>query len=372
MKIRNIFNVLKRENANTNTEKSKKTAKSVILSSYINRSIKDLEDLKTAYNATLLNPARFYYLQQIYKNIVDFDTHLNAVLLKRSSNIFKQKLVIKNANDEIITERLTQDINFNNLIITILEAKFFGFSGIEINIVNNMFNFYEIPRLNINPTTQEIFKNITDIKGYNINEFEDAYIIKDRDIRGLLLRCAYAAILKRNALADWANLIQLYGQPIMEYTYSEQFSGFKNKLAEITQNIGSNAEITLPEGVQSKVIFPNASGRLQYDFVDFLNKEVSKIVLGQTLTTDEGSSYSQANIHKVEQNIIFESDKQFIIYYLNIILSKYLKQLVANAEKIEFYTDADINTEIDKDLKLKQLLSNNAYLEEYLINKYLK
>ena len=55
-----------------------------------------------------------------------------------------------------------------------------------------------------------------------------------------------------------------------------------------------------------------ASGELYHALVDYLDRQVSKAVLGQTMSTDDGASLSQAQIHNEVRRELVEADARAI------------------------------------------------------------
>ena len=54
---------------------------------------------------------------------------------------------------------------------------------------------------------------------------------------------------------------------------------------------------------------------------------MTKLVLGQTMTTEDGSSRSQAEVHERTQEDIFDADGKYVLDVLNYEFTKVLNQL---------------------------------------------
>ncbi len=86
----------------------------------------------------------------------------------------------------------------------------------------------------------------------------------------------------------------------------------KRRLLRAVLSIAGDAAAIIPKGME--IEFINAtSGRGEAVFgklADYLDKQVSKAVLGQTMTTDDGSSQAQAKVHDDVRDDIRDADKR--------------------------------------------------------------
>jgi len=120
---------------------------------------------------------------------------------------------------------------------------------------------------------------------------------------GLARSALWAWVFKSYALRDWAAFAELYGQPIRIGKYEqgatrEDIAVLKRAVFEL----GSDAGAVIPAGMALEIIesaAKSASADLYQRLIEYLDRQVSKAVLGQTLTTDQGSSGSlaQARVH---------------------------------------------------------------------------
>ncbi len=120
---------------------------------------------------------------------------------------------------------------------------------------------------------------------------------------GLARSALWAWVFKSYALRDWAAFAELYGQPIRLGKYEagatrEDIAVLKRAVFEL----GSDAGAVIPAGMALEIVesgSKTASADLYQRLIEYLDRQVSKAVLGQTLTTDQGSSGSlaQARVH---------------------------------------------------------------------------
>ena len=127
---------------------------------------------------------------------------------------------------------------------------------------------------------------------------------------GLARIVAVMHLFKGYILKDWMAFAEVFGMPIRIGKYEQgATTQDKNDLKRAVRDIGSDAAAIIPRTME--IIFERASmsGNAGSDkffsdtHADF-NKEISKVVLGQTMTSEDGSSLAQAEVHdKVRADI---------------------------------------------------------------------
>lgn len=132
-------------------------------------------------------------------------------------------------------------------------------------------------------------------------------------IRGGLARLAAPAYMcKAWTWRDWMAFADIYGLPMRVGQYGP--SATKDdigKLMAAVANLGSDAAAVMPESVN--IQFEQAANVAGAgDFFDklaaFWDKQISKGVLGQTMTADDGASLSQAQVHQIVRLDIMTAD----------------------------------------------------------------
>lgn len=123
-------------------------------------------------------------------------------------------------------------------------------------------------------------------------------------IRSGLARLAVVAFMcKGYSLKDWMAFAEVYGMPLRLGKYGSGASqDQKTELLRAVANIGTDAAAIIPESMEIEFMDGARSGGGIGEAVferlsNWLDRQVSKGVLGQTMTTDDGSSLSQATVH---------------------------------------------------------------------------
>jgi len=130
--------------------------------------------------------------------------------------------------------------------------------------------------------------------------------------RGGLLRVSALAFLAKNlSLKDWMVYAEIFGMPVRIARYEPSATAEeKRELLHMLESLGSHAAGIFSRAVELQVIETNrgASATPYQALVDFLNREMSKAWLGQTLTTDisgQSGSIAASRVHEdVRQDIL--------------------------------------------------------------------
>ena len=134
-------------------------------------------------------------------------------------------------------------------------------------------------------------------------------------VRGGLARAAgWAYLFKNYVLKDWGTFAEVFGQPLRVGKYgpgaSEQD---KQALLQAVANIGTDAAAIIPDAMVIEFTEANRSGsaELYHRFCEYLDAQVSKAVLGQTLTTElprGAGSRAAAEVHDAVRRDILTAD----------------------------------------------------------------
>ena len=134
-------------------------------------------------------------------------------------------------------------------------------------------------------------------------------------IRGGLARAAgWAYLFKNYVLKDWVTFAEVFGQPLRVGKYHPGASEKdKQALLSAVSRIGTDAAAIMPESmvIEFTEAHQNGSSELYQTFCQYLDAQVSKAVLGQTLTTEmprSGGSRAAAQVHEGVRRDIMNAD----------------------------------------------------------------
>ncbi len=129
---------------------------------------------------------------------------------------------------------------------------------------------------------------------------------------GLARLAAWCYLFKAYAIKDWMALMDIFGLPLRLGRYDANASEHdKDVLRAAVANLGSDAAGVIPKEMDIEFIqLSNLSGAesLFERAADWFDSQVSKAVLGQTMTSDNGSSLAQAKVHNEVRHDIQTAD----------------------------------------------------------------
>ena len=351
------------------------------------RGRKDIQTLKdsiiVAESVHYPNRVKLY---DLYHDVFTMDGFLKGIINKRIDAVLNKKLkfIDKEGNENKKVSKLMRSKSGRALIKKILESIFWGTSGVEFKI-GEKFCFEEIKRKHIKLEKGLIAKNqysISKEDGYKIDEMPFVWVIGDKDDLGLLLACSMYAIYKRGNFGDWAQYVEIFGQPVRIMEYDAYDTQTKEELKKILNESGNSLAMMIPKQATFQMLDGKASngdGKLQGGFKDACNEEMSIAVLGNTETTSasKSSGYAQSKEHGEQQDEITASDLIFVEnelnseHFLNI-----LKSYGYDVEGGEFEYELELNLaklklrmEIDVVVSEKVPVEDDYWYETYGIPK---
>lgn len=141
-------------------------------------------------------------------------------------------------------------------------------------------------------------------------------------IRGGLARlAAWCFMFKHYTVVDWVSFVETYGMPIRLGKYGP---GASDKdigvLRRAVTELARDAAAVLPDSmrIEFEQVANSGSGFEVFErLAQYLDAQMSKAVLGQTMTTDDGSSMSQAQVHDQVRRDILRADARQLSATLN-------------------------------------------------------
>jgi phage gp29-like protein len=125
--------------------------------------------------------------------------------------------------------------------------------------------------------------------------------------RGGLLRVTAMVYLAKNlALKDWMIFAEVFGMPVRIARYEPSATEQeKRELLEMLESLGSNAAGVFSRAVELQIVEANRGtvGPPYEKLVDFLNREMSKAWLGQTLTTETTGVSGTLTVSEVHDEV---------------------------------------------------------------------
>ena len=312
-------------------------------------------------------------LYDLYEDLM-IDGVLSDAVDKRIDAITNAELTFQRKGEVIPElEELIDTPDFERLLKEIMLSKFWGISLLEFDFTNG-FKFWSIPRKHILPDRKEVIRQEYDEKGLPYDGDPFILQIGEDDSLGLFLKTAPYAIYKRGGFGDWAQWIELFGMPQRIGKYSVYDNESRKLLEEAFEVAGSAPSMVVPKETDVEVN-NNGQGGNGVSFDDFrkaCNEELLVTVLGQTMTTLDGSSHSQSETHKKVEEGKNKSDRRFVQRVLNHDLLPLLEARGFPVKGGTFYfpeAGETISTaeRLTKDMQLNEIIDIS---EEYFYETY--
>lgn len=212
---------------------------------------------------------------------------------------------------------------FLRIIRWIIESKWYGHSLIELEFeAGQVKDAHLIPRKNVLPEKGLVVANVGDQKGVAYREPpHQKYVLEvgePRDL-GLLNPATPYVIYKRFALANMGEYVEIYGVPIREFLYDPQVPNSRAETEKQAKKQGASSTVIMPMGTKTN-IHKGADGSGSSVFKqakEMHDEELLLLFVGQSMTTKNGSSRSQAEVHQSGEDEFIMAYKLFVELVLN-------------------------------------------------------
>lgn len=124
----------------------------------------------------------------------------------------------------------------------------------------------------------------------------------------------WPAYFKRHGLKAWMKALNKYATPtaVGKYPTGTPEKDIKTLLHSLAA-MANDSAIVIPEGMTAELLQAAKSAGMDYRaFHEFMEGMVAKIVLSQTMTTDDGSSRAQAETHMDVRDEVADADSALL------------------------------------------------------------
>lgn len=323
-----------------------------------------------------------YSIQQLYKDSM-LDNHLSGAIENRMLRVVNKQFTLKDkdGNPDIERSALIQTKWFKHLVRKALESKFYGYSCCLLRDVTygSINRIADIPRENVIPERGIILKNSFNPSGESLSILDYPsfviYIQLMPDAFGILERIAPLTIFKRHSWASWDEFEQIFGVPIRIAKTMIDTKKHKDDLQLWLETMGTSSYGIFDKRVDLEIKENNRSDAhaVFSEKIALLNKEISKGILGQTMTMDDGSSKSQADVHLQTLEEITNADIADIEDWFNDDFINVMRNLgydIPDGYYLEIISNASINPA--EKIKIDGVLMQNGWnlTKEYIEQTY--
>lgn len=318
---------------------------------------------------------RFFPMQEVYDDIM-LDGHLTAVTEDRTLRTTNENYIfsIDGIKDDKTTAFIEDQEWFDYTLDEAHKTTYKGeaFLWIKDFEKGQIKEVEIIDRGLLVPGQKILLYDINGNKGLDVSEVDDVLLYaKFYSNIGILEKAAVYTILKRHSWGSWDEFEELFGVPIRIAKIASQSETVKNEVAGWLEEMGSAPYGVFPLGteIDIKENSKTDSFNVFYQKIQALDKELSKLVLHQTMTTENGASKAQGTVHENTLEEVIKSDKKKMLSFLNKRLVPAMRKLgYAIPEKakitIEKTKDPEKQIKIDSEIMGNGYVLKQQYLEE--------
>lgn len=380
------INFSKAENKVQTTPKDAYIKNTIKVPQQVYRISTDLAKYKAAVQSaeSIYNPQRYQYYQLCQQAMLD--PHVTACVTQLKNRLLQSEFNVynKDGKEDEEKSKIFQAKWFQDYLSDVWDKKLYGHSLIQFEDVikyNGVEQFKEaelVPRIYVKPELSIVTANYADLKG--VSYYDEPYrnwcipVGKKRDL-GLLLKIIPLTIWKKNALGAWAEYMERFGVPIViGKTDASDFESV-NKMEGMLKNLSKGSwGLFKTDDLIEPIEMQNSDAYQVFDkMIDRCNTEISKLILGQTGTTDEKAFVGSAEVHERILKSLCDADLQEIYTINNTQLLPLMNNLGFGLEG--YYLDVEQEDEFDLEQKSKfdiELLNTGkfTFTPEYIKEKY--
>lgn len=337
------------------------------------------------YAINVDNPNR-RALYDIYRD-TETDLHLSGCIEQRRGFVLSRSFHIVDASG-VEVEQATAIFDaswFKDLMRLALDSVFWGHSLIELgNPLNNTAGkrIYDrvtlIPRKHVIPEYGRVIINEGSTWQSGIDYRAEPYIsslieVGQPDNLGLLLKATPQVIAKRNALAFWDNFAEVFGMPMRIAKVDARDQDAIDRAAVMLDTIGHNFSAVFDEGTEIQLVEAAKGDAFNvYDRrIDRANSELSKLIIGQTMTIEDGSSLSQSQTHLEVFKNLTEADCDML---RDVINNQLIPRMVADGfpvKGLRFDWDYSVDYTPEQQVAYETMIADRYDIDpEYFAEKY--
>ena len=342
---------------------------------------------------------------------VERDPHASAVLQQRILAIVGKEWEVipaksarklgrptSTTQEEIVADYVSETLdrcNFDQARMEILKAILYGYYVVEVMWKADNGNI-RIEQLIAKHPRRFIFTAQRELRLLTLQSYIEGEALPERKFvvfsygdsdnpygRGLGQKIWWPVWFKKNGIKFWLVFLEKFGMPTVKGKYPSGATPEQHKaLMEAIEAIQVDTGIKVPDTMDIEFLEASRSGTVTYEqLCDYMDAQISKAVLGQTLTTEiKGQgSYAASQTHNEVRQEIIEADADLLDSLINETLVKWIvdynypgvtdypKIRTYAAQKPDLVAQKDIDKTLAVDIGVK--MPSEYFYETYGIPK---
>ncbi len=347
----------------------------------------DIANWRNAWQSAIdvRNPNRLR-LYDIYRDAMA-DSHLSGCIQQRVGFVMSRsfKLVNEKGDADEDALHLLDQPWFKSLCRYCLDANWWGHSLMELGDVitdgdgHPAFNGVRlIPRRHVIPeygrVVQRVGYNWQSGIDYHERPWSDWLIEAGQpDDLGLLLKAALHTIPKKHASSFWDCFAEIFGMPWRVARTTTRDPKEYRRIEDMIYNAGKGTGMVTGPDTEIQFVESGKGDAFNvYDKrIDRANSELSKLIIGQTMTIEDGSSLSQSQTHLAVFENLVESDRDML---RDIVNNQLLPRMVMHGfpvKGLRFEWDDAIDYTPEQQVAYETMIADRYDVDpSYFADKY--
>jgi len=331
----------------------------------------------------------------VYRNLLA-DPHLSGCIQSRKAGVLSCEWLIEPGGGKRADRKaadfvrdVLKGLDMQRIISEVLDAVLFGYSPLEVmwevdgsqvvisDIVGKppeWFGFDAENRLRFRSKDHPVEGELLPPKKFLLARNQPSYANPYGE--RVLSKCFWPCVFKKGGWKFWVIFTEKYGMPFLMGRHPRGATTEEiNALLDALERMVQDAVAVVPEdaSVEIKEAAKSSSAQVYERLIERCNFEISKAVLGQTLTTEQGRVGSEAlgRVHLAVRSDIVDQDKALVVG----TLQKAIRWLVdlnfpsVAYPRFRFYEEEDLQPErAERDLKLVQ--QGVSFTKQYYLKAY--
>jgi phage gp29-like protein len=318
------------------------------------------------------------------------DDEIAEKLDRRYEMLSQSEYVLSPSEDEAAEFVYSQlEIHKETLHKAIMNGKYYGYSVIEWvwdkeNYDNTGYMipsmFIEKPRQWFEPKNdgrllyfpENKYRAIDVTNKYKFMQIRHKDDYENPKGNAILSKVYWLWYFKKNGWQFWSKFLERFGSPIL----LGKTKADTKKMAAALAAAHNQSIFAMPLTDEVDSINASGNGEAFKAYDDAINRRLAKYLLGQTLTSgvDTGGTAGQGIVHEKQQDIIFNSDKNFAKKYFQQFIDIICEVNGYDAPEFDWYSEKKIQLELAKRdaILVKEnglVLSEDYYSDKHDIDK---
>jgi phage gp29-like protein len=282
-------------------------------------------------------------LIDLYEACLEQDAHIRAVIETLESQILGDRYMLARMNDkgkyikDVQQTQKIQGTQFDKIIRGIVESKLYGYTLLEIMPhlsprTGKLSEVNIIERRNVLPDQRVVLKRQGMwLPHWNLNSeaYSRNYVLINTGDIGLFSATTPLILAKKFTVANYVNFSHTYGQPVIHGKSVSESNADRKRLANDIANAAQNKVIVtgLEDEIDIKTFTMSNSEKIYTSLIEFVNSEVSNMILGSESMA--GGMQSYVGSTKAHQDIFRERIEVYRRYIENVMNEEIVPRLAA-------------------------------------------